>query len=393
MFSTVSRVSSSTPIAKRDKKRSRSVEPAVRSRVSYRSPALKFDEDEDTATRTCIEISRSMMREPNVSTGRLFETASNSRRDIHKSDAVIVISAAILAHLGNSTMATETLKKSNTCKGYYTKMGLEDNLIREMFVTMLFALNPNFVTMVERSLIISLTRATKIGTDEYSGRQMVSVVKTLHDEGTIVDDDLITMLTPKTPTLVPKMAARYHPVFDTPIHPNDSVSLINAPVAARRRISEKDINTYIKRRKEGQELEFESVFPSASAPIRLKANRGKAGLGYVARQNQVSEFDKLANNVLGSLDVRSVNLNTGAESRRKPRVEDFLESEETSESVMYQPPDSENNNWQNLDKSKMRPPSPTELYLPDSVANQTTATTQVPKRMDSYEALMASLRV
>jgi hypothetical protein len=349
--------------------RSRSAAPADRSRNAGREAKINFNTVNDVASQIGIEIAGATLRNPDMITGLFFETASDSRRDLHKSDAVIIISAAVLDHIGNTKMAREMLGKSKTCAGYYKQLGLEVALVRRMFVTLLFALNPAVVTILERCMIVAFKRSTELGPDVYSNNQIADCITTLHREGSIANDEISTIVDDSLASRLGTRGRRLSIATTPPgmIGPSDSVSNIIEIPPHRRGISAADMQEYILRRKRGKEPEFSEVFKHSKPPVSVNIKNNRNGLGYVKSEKPVMVPADEINEILGTQRRLSFDLETGRATYREPRVEDFIDSEEIASTVVRQTPETDPESWDFVKAKPIRRPSPTELFLPDSV--------------------------
>jgi hypothetical protein len=383
-------------IATRGRKaRSSSVSAMERNKDSRRAPIVTNDEDRDVATLVSVEISNAILLNPEVDLGVFLKTTVNSRRDISMSDAVIVISAAILAHIGNKKMSERLLDKSSTVSKYYERMGLNDKVIREMFVTMLFSLSPPFVAMIELAVRMTVDRSTEAGRTADTGKHVADTLMILSSNG-IIDDtevDRASKITTNLVTLPPAQARRFSFVNSPtrPIGPSDSASVVGRQSFTSPVLDESDIRSYVSRRKTGIEPKFDDVFPRARPPITAHRRNTSNGLGYRSIVNASSIAVDRINAVLGTGRVKKYDTETGTEYRVRPTIEDYLESEAIPESVLNEVPDVETVVDQNYNySSKIKGPV-TESYLPDSVIK----TSPIPRRpiveKDSFELMKEAL--
>jgi len=361
------------------KKRSESASGISRVKENRRIPAIEILDITDVVTLVSVELSRAVITFPKVDLGVFLKTSTNSRLDINRSDTTIIITAAILDHIGNEKMSRKILSKSATVTKYYEKMGLANPVTREMFVTILFALAPNFVTILEKSLRIAIDRSSELGSDVYGEQQMGNALVTLKAANTITESEMIKSLSLESSNIDDVRVAKIrNSIQTTPtemVAPSDSISVIGR----RLRMDQSNVMEYITRRRSGKEPSFNAVFPSAREPLLTTRKNNREGLGFVS--NTETEWERKVNEVLGRHTVKSIKIETGRSRQRRPRVEDFLDQEEVSTEVLVQPPDVESNVDHYLNYKHTKGVSPTDVDLPRSVI----------KRVDSTEILMASL--
>jgi hypothetical protein len=355
--------------------------------------------DEDVPMRVCVELASATMRNPSMHTGVFFKTATESARDIHQSDAVIITTAAILEHVGNGRMAQEILSKSGTCSDHFASLGLKNKETRSIFVTLIFALNQNFVTMIKSSLEIALRRATEFKSTEYSYNQLANVIATLSRDGIIRGDEIEGIV---DDTGVTESRTRYlakvnsaTPAGPRLLMPSDSISNIGTTARPRRRIAEEDLRAFIKRRQSGSEPEFDFVFPSADKPVSsVVANkRNRYGIGFASEKQASREIEREVTDILGRIAVPSVNMASGDIRRRQPRIEDYLESEEPSGEALMSVPPTRDVSWSEITPTRIKKPVPTETFLPDSVIMSSPVISPALRPKESWELLMESLSI
>jgi len=336
-----------------------------------RETNIDLDSERDVSTLICIEISRAIMMNPELNLGVFLKTASNSRRDINISDAVILITSAVLEHIGNKKMSNKLLSKSKTVASYYDKMNLNLKEIREMFVTLLFALSPEFVKMVETSVKIAIERSASMGKDPISNEQVNNAIIAVNNSKLISNEEAVSSLEFNTRIdNTSAVSARNKSFWGTSIASvtaSDSVSVVDNNKRRRHRITDKDLLSFASRTNAGIEPDFNEVFPSANSPVSIRANLNKTGLGYSKKSNGSTLLLNEMINLLGSKSVTSYDLNTGNARRRQPRIDDFLDSESISNSAIKSIPDRDseltvvkNNNFDIRSY-------PTESFLPDTV--------------------------
>lgn len=355
-----------------------------------------MDKNDDTPTAICAEITKILLSSPNVNTGTFMSTAAYSERDICRSDTVLIITAAIMEHIGNKEAAQKQISRSATCSKFYERLGLANKDIRGLFVTMIFSMNPSFVKMVENSIIMALDRRSNKDTSAITDFQVKESMNLLAESKTINNDDLISA---PDRTLRRKSISINRNSYNlrTPtemIAPNDSVTSVGEIPSYRKKLKEEDVLEYLKRKKHGIEPKFSDVFSSAPEPISVKPRSNRAGIGSDSNieNARMSVLESKVNNILGSMTVPSYILNSGDMRRRRPRVEDYLESELPSYEAMRVPTEIAPNTWDDITPAMRRGPSPTEDFLPDSVINTSSDANSTLRPVDSYEILMTSLR-
>lgn len=398
MFSSLSRTTERTDRTARPRRRSESVSALKRVKDSSRIPAVRIDDESDVATLVCKEIGRAMMMDSTMNMGVFLKSASNARRDIGMSDATVLISVAVLNHVGNTNMAEKLLSKSATLSKYYERMGLKDAVVREMLVTMLFALNPLFVEMLEKCVKMAMDRSTASRRGPDRSEEMSNALSLLTLEGAITTDEYVKALedTPASAVSLEPEARRFS-LQRTPIDmiaPSDSASVVEAKPKKRYRINEEDLRAYGRRRNSGNEIEFDQVFFSAKKPVMVETRnpRDRTGLGYSRAPRTKNDEDHIAamNRILGSQSIASANLETGEVTRRRPRVMDFIESEAISQSVLISAPDLASNVETTVNTSSAKAPVPTDFGLPRSTFDYDARTNKRVARVDSFEELVRS---
>jgi len=294
-------------------------------------------------------------------------------------------------------MAKEVLNKSATCSEYFKKLNLHTEDVREMFVTMLFSVHPNLVTMIEKALSIAIKRSADLRKSEYNDKQLEKSFNQLLIHESVNTDEFTDAMSDITGAIQVSVQRR-NSIQRTPtelISPSDSASVVARPRVSRSSVTQADLMEYVNRRKRGPEPEFESVFPSASRPITSLPKRDRTGLGYSTEMRPDMRMEEsratAMDAILGSARVPSYVLRSGDVRNRRPRVEDFLDSESISPSAMEPVPTVDEVSWARVTPDVRRAPSPTEAYLPDSIIESSEISGTTLKRMDSYELLMASL--
>jgi len=264
----------------------------------------------DVSILSCVEVSRQILRRPNINLGTLIKTIGASNHEVNKSDATIVISAAILEHLGNKKAAEEVLSKSGTVKTFYKNMRLDDDNLRSSFVILLFALAPEFVEMVQTSVKTSIERIQSVTSAPHASTKLIEAMSELEREGSITPTESLSM---KRDTLKLEIPSPYDSRFDsiqnTPrdmIDTSDSVSQSGKSKIVN---DKSPLNTFglmrhVKKRQAGVASDFYSDFPNAAKPIEPKINPSRSGLGFKVAESAVtipeseSGFSNVMNNLL-----------------------------------------------------------------------------------------------
>jgi len=290
-------------------RRSNSVSALDRSRDNRRVPAVNLDRGKDLPELICTMLASTLLVRPEVATGTFFKTSRNAIKDIVLSDATLLISAAILNHLESSKNAGIVLSKSNTVTGYYNQLGLMDKSTRELFVTMMFSLNPAFKTMVEATMMISISRSADVHKAASTGTTVAAVAGTLRGMDLITDNESAAVSGACLPT------NQKEPSTHSVVLPSDSVSMVGARLATsdqpRFQIDETDLLEFAKRRRRGAEPSFKEVFPSSKDPPEPDVSRAysRHGLGYAAPQNMSTmRLNNLAGLVNQGIGVMSNNI-------------------------------------------------------------------------------------
>lgn len=390
--------SSSKKTEKKRSRRSESVAAIQRVSKSRREPTADYKAEHDVVTLICTELSRAILLVPNVDLGSFSRTVSDSRRDINKSDTTILVTAAVLANIGNLDMSRELLYKSATLTKIYEKMNLRNDEVRNIFVTMLFALNPDFVAMIERVIKIAIDRSSARGVLRQDDDPLTTALARLTIDKTISPTELrkaSSFDADLEPTL--EVNSKRASIQKTPISlvsAKDFYEMSTASTKSRHRITESDLMNYSKRRRSGQEQDFEDVFVTAEVPVAIdvaktmRKPRDRSGLGYIKKSSPPSSYISAMNKILGSHNTKTVDLSTGEVSYRKPVVQDFLDTESVSASVFNQVPDVRSEYDSTPNTSKSMKPLPTEFYLPSEVAYQPEKSTKTITRVDSFELLL-----
>jgi len=326
------------------RKRSNSVSAVDRTRNYGRSPAVDIREGTDVATLVCVELSRALMTRPEVSTGVFFRTVDNSQKAISMSDTTVAITAAILKHIGSDRSSEKLLSRSKTVTSHYKSMNLDDTHTREIFVTMLFCLSPEFVKMVETSVKISLERAELQCETPHAENRLANAYAKLQGMNIMTPEEVDTAL------LGPAAFVAATATDDRDILPSDSSSAIvpfgRPRVRRRLNFAESDIQSYVTRRKQGTELPFREVFRQAEEPLDVRANTQRAGVGYKPPPRTSRSAQNVMNDLLttGLAQARNPTITDkyGFEQApiysNKPEVFHYLDGDSIAASALVQPP-------------------------------------------------------
>jgi hypothetical protein len=389
---------SSRKADRKSSRRSESVAAIERVARSRREPIADYNSDHDVATLICTELSRAILLEPNVNLGSFFKVANDSRRDINKSDSTVLVTAAILATIGNKNMSKQLLNKSMTLTKIYEKMNLHSDEIRDTLVTMLFALSPTFVEMIEKVIKMAINRSADRGVPMKDVDPLYTALARLAIDRTISPVEMrraSSFDADKDPTL--RLESKRTSITKTPvamIGPADFELMAREARAERHRINEKDLRDYAVRRKSGTEIEFEETFRSADAPVAIANSRrtrrmgDRRGLGYTEQASKASEHIAAMNKILGSHTTKSIDITTGEVNYRRPQVTDYLDSESVSGSIFNAPPDVRSEYESTPDTRQAVRPLPTEYYLPSEADTIVPNSGSNIRRVDSFEELL-----
>lgn len=370
--------------ASKSARRSRSVDASYSRRERFRTPAVDLVPNLDAATQVSVALSKSVLQDPSVNLGTLIGTAADSRRDINISDTTILVSTAILEHLGGKESARRMLKKSVTCSKIYERMGLEREELRSMLVTMIFALNPEFVKMLEISLEIAIKEATKLTQVPFTSGRIETAAEALSvmsDRGDIA--------------VGRKPYKRRDSIQTTPtelIRPSDSISNVGAAPkgSLRKSINESDLMRFIRRRSRGEEPEFGEVFFTAKEPVQATKYPPRSGLGskreMVRRPKE--EAAQAIDRIIGSATVASYNLSSGKGNIRRPRIEDYADMSEVSSAVFNKVPDTVEDGAIPRSMIPKTGAEPTDTFLETSTQQTYDSSATAIKRKDSFEQMM-----
>jgi hypothetical protein len=250
------------------------------------------------------------MSRPEVNTGSLFSAIAASRNNVNKSDAVIVITAAILETIGSKRAAERLLNKSGTVSSFYEKMNLTDDLMRDSFVVLLFALSPEFVKMIESAVKLSIERVQEVTDAPHAGTKMLEAAGELaRTESISVAEHSQIMKDFANGRDIPRLSSTFVPASvneNDHVQISDSVSNLGLSPRANgnTNIREVDLMSYIKESNASNRSAFSGVFPGAKAPIQVIPRQNRTGLGFTLtseigmEDDQESGISGIMNNLL-----------------------------------------------------------------------------------------------
>lgn len=254
-----------------------------------RFPAIDMRTITDVPTLTCVELSRSIIKRPEVDTGKLFTAISASNHEINKSDTVIVLTAAILESIGNKKAAQSMLNKSRTVTEFFRAMNLDQPKIRDSFVIMLFAIAPEFVKMIESSVKTSLERIQEVTSAPHADQKLLEATGELAREGTITVREHSNLLEDLADLKINtnldfRIGDRPTSIQKTPsdgIDADDSISTAGkkAIVKDRSPMNTLGMMRYLKSRKSPISDKIYEEFPTAQRPIQITGSNTRSGLG------------------------------------------------------------------------------------------------------------------
>jgi hypothetical protein len=311
-------------------------------RSSKRS-AIGSDDIDDVATLACVEVSRAVMTRPEVNTGSLFKLIAASRHNTNKSDAVLVIAAAILQSIGNDKAATDILNRSKTVSAFYKQMRLDDLMLRTSFTIMLFALAPEFVKMIETSVKISIERVQAVTEAPYAETKVFKAASMLVDSGSVSPTEYNTIINNMTKLEISSSTAR-NSVQLTPtemISADDSISQVGSRDKGRfeSKVTTSGLMEFIREKRKTPDADFYSKFANAKRPIAVAMRPARVGLGYKAPETEVSSaqtgtdltnaLDSLLGDKISQVKPRHKILAGETSSFRRPNMSSTQVSSET----------------------------------------------------------------
>jgi hypothetical protein len=255
---------------------------------SSRIPSVEMDTIDDVATLICVEISRAIMTRPEINTGSLFSLIAASNSLVNKSDAVLVITAAILKSIGNNKGSDKILNRSQTVTNYYKDMRLTDDNLRNSFVIMLFALAPEFVKMIESSTSIALNRVKEMTVAPHSNTRMLVAANELMRGENITNEEHVSIMNDFAEATMGIREIDYTEASSIVATPTDGITFDDsASRLAKSKLPEDpdEINSvnllrFTKRHSLDRHKEFYKRYPKAKRPIELSSHVDKNGLGY-----------------------------------------------------------------------------------------------------------------
>lgn len=317
---------------------------------SGRQPSIDMRTIEDVSTLSCVEMSRQIMRKPEVDTGKLFSAIAASRNSVNKSDAVIVITAAVLETIGNKHAAESMLSKSRTVMSFYKSMRLDDATMRNSFVIMLFALSPEFVKMIESAVKLSIERVQDITEAPHATEKMVMAAGELMKDGSITVNEHSKIISDMHSLTIDTNVGTVMDPITSPgmdgISANDSASMVGKGRVVK---DDSPLNTlgimrYIKNTPSAARSNFSHEFPMVRQPVSLQSNRARQGIGFKNLESEVSkaesetEFSMVMNSLMPTRKVtvsgatRRPKLDRSNSSRGKWGTTDFIASTDSGNS-------------------------------------------------------------
>lgn len=271
---------------------------------------------------------------------------------------------------------------------------------REMFVTMLFALSPNFVALIEKTIKIAVDRSSAKGSPTKDHDPLEAALARLTMTKDIKNTELrrsSSFDSDKEISL--EGESRRTSIARTPKHMIAEGSFTAAAEEASKTLTSirsRDLYEFNRRRRSGDRIEFRDTFRSAAEPVSVTMERDanvrhsydRRGIGYADSREGQSALISSMNQVLGSLNTKSVDYSTGEVHYRKPQVQDFLDSESVSASVYRTAPDVASEYETTINTGAAKKPLPTEYYLPSTVGSDVTVVAKKLNRVDSFEELL-----
>jgi urease gamma subunit len=251
-----------------------------------------MEDVDDVPSLACVELSRSILTRPEVNTGSLFKLIFASGNKTNKSDAVLVIAAAILESIGNSKAAVDILNRSKTVSAFYRSMRLDDEKLRTSFVIMLFAIAPEFVKMIEACVKISLERVQNVTEAPHAESKFFQAASSLAKTGTVSPSEYNSLLRDVTKLEIGSSSNR-NSIQLTPtdmIDADDSASQFGSKRKTRigSAVTTSNLMRYIRDNKAREKPEFYDEFPTASKPIAPSVRQPRLGLGYKVAASEVT---------------------------------------------------------------------------------------------------------
>jgi len=286
-----------SPKASEGRKRSEKPNALALKEARGRFPVIDLTTITDVPTAACVEMSKQIMMNPDVHTGDLFKLIAASNFETNKSDAIIVISAAILESIGNKKAADKMLRKSGTVTNFYDRMNLNNDQVRTSFCIMLFAIAPEFVKMVESSLKLALERVQSLTTADHADHKILEATGELMRGGSITANEHCKMLDDmaelklNTQALESPGSIQYTP--EDGISVDDSISRVggaagsviknNSPLTSR------GIMRFIKKNKDEAFKNFYSEFPAATRPLLPEKAARNSGIGFRSSESTIQD--------------------------------------------------------------------------------------------------------
>lgn len=312
---------------------------------SNRFAAIDLTDIKDVPTAACVELSRSIMKRPEVNTGSFFAAIAASNSEVNRSDAVIVITSAILECIGNKKAANSMLNKSRTVSEFYDKMNLNDERVRTSFVIMLFTIAPEFVKMLETSLKLSLERVQKMTEAPHAENKLLQATGELLKDGSVSPEEHATLLNDMADLRIktdPALVA--DSIQNTPtdgIAVDDSISNVGKRTLVKDNspLTTLGIMRYVKQNPKTAYDNFYTEFPNARRPISIKTSSGKTGLGYNMAASAVtgtvteSNFSVAMNEILNPYTNSRRHRLSNTDKSVFPKAQSFVTAETSVEPI------------------------------------------------------------
>jgi hypothetical protein len=301
-----------------------------------RFPCVDMTEVDDVATKICVELGREIMKRPDISTGKFFEAIAASKSDVNRADTVVVVTAAVLNQIGNGRAAESVLRRSKTVANFYADMGLEDPVLRGAFVVMLFTIAPEFVKMIESTVIIAIERVQDMTTAEHGDRKLLEATGELAKSGTVSPEEHASLLEDLTRMrLTQKAAIGDSSIQTTPtdgIAVNDSISVANKQEqkAVPAGPNTVDLMRKIRDNRGFNHSELYKDYPNLRRPVNLTPNMTRAGIGYKPAESAItgaqteSNFGDSMNAIYGTTMASRRHRLTNDEKRKYSRSDSFV---------------------------------------------------------------------
>jgi hypothetical protein len=268
-----------------------------------REPVFDFNEANDVTTISAQLIMEKLRKgcDFNFSSYRALQSTANN--EVNKSDAVIIISAAILNRLGANGAAQQVLADSDEAATYYANLGLDSKATLSTFTTLIAIIAPELLKASEMAITSLLSETSKSTKVTHSSSRLVAALTGVTEAGVFsrTETELSSILTNFMPR-GSRTALAQQLLMDSDsdgIMPQESVSRCNSGSSSKMRpVQESDASTalttanimsHIKARQRGNSNDFSSTFKPIIKPNVPIAKRDNKGLGYVASDSSSEE--------------------------------------------------------------------------------------------------------